>query len=302
MFCILVLNKHSVSKKKKNPSEIFHVYISYCVHRRIPFVQICALFCIVVYRMEIALARTLIKTEKTGFDVSILIGTYFFIVLSFSLSHTLSPWWMPPIKVVVLLILVCLTLHSGGKAGCKYEALRCSWPQILELASIWTHYTLHLVHSSYTGNPLHHHPGGSLLLSCIVISCFLCPIKYSVLVYFFILGKKKNLLIAFYERNLWEVNSLRTDWFENIFRVFLFLIGSLPGYWILCWKLFFFRTVKASIQVSVLLFRNLKTLFLLTGVVKYLLLSANGNEKTALLSCCLGVLHVCMTILLMPRV
>ena len=197
--------------------------------------------------MEIALARTLIKTEKTGFDVSILIGTYFFIVLSFSLRHTLSPWWMPPIKVIVLLILVCLTLHSGGKAGCKYWALRCSWPQILELASIWTHYPLHLVCSSYTGNPLHHHPGGSTLLSCIAISCFLCPIKYSVLVYFFILGKKKNLLIAFYERNLWEVNSLRTDRFENIFSVFLFLIGSLPGYWILCWKLFFFRTVKALI-------------------------------------------------------
>ena len=36
---------------------------------------------------------------------------------------------------------------------------------------------------------------------------------------------EKYLLVAFNEGNAWEVNSLRTGWFENIFSVFLLITG-----------------------------------------------------------------------------
>lgn len=62
----------------------------------------------------------------------------------------------------------------------------------------------------------------SLLLSCVAL--FLLSHKVFFPNLFLHFGGK-YLLITFNEGNVWEANSLRTDWFENIFSVFLLITG-----------------------------------------------------------------------------
>lgn len=62
----------------------------------------------------------------------------------------------------------------------------------------------------------------SLLLSCVAL--FLLSHKVFFPNLFLHFGEK-YLLITFNEGYVWEANSLRTDWFENIFSVFLLITG-----------------------------------------------------------------------------
>lgn len=60
------------TKLISNFSEIFHMYeASMHIGELLLFRQVCVFFCIVVYRKEIALAYTLIKTDTPGFGISI---------------------------------------------------------------------------------------------------------------------------------------------------------------------------------------------------------------------------------------
>lgn len=87
------------------------------------FRRVCVFFCIVVYRKERALAYTLIKTDTPGFGISISNYNISFYVQPQSYTVTIMNVTN---KVTVPLISVCLTLQSGGKAGCRYGALHCS--------------------------------------------------------------------------------------------------------------------------------------------------------------------------------
>lgn len=95
--------------------------------------------------------------------------------------------------------------------------------------------------------PLHYHSGGSFCFSFVFYLLFLMSHNVFFPDLLPHLGDQ-CLPVAFCTINVWEVNnSLRSYLFENIFNLFFFLIGSLSGYWILCWQLFFFRILKPSI-------------------------------------------------------
>lgn len=147
-------------------------------------------------------------------------------------------------KVMISLISVCLTLPSGrggggrrGEAGCRYGALHCSSHKSLNLhqpglGALYTWCTAAIPTSS-----------SSCWLLLPLFSCFIFRNVFfpSLHPHF----HEQYLPVAFWRLIVWSLINLK------MFLIYyFFLIGGLPGYWTLCWKLFFFKILKVLIHLQ----------------------------------------------------
>lgn len=123
-------------------------------------------------------------------------------------------------------------------------------PCIVPGHNFWTCFNLDWLLSIFGTQHLHpllYHSGGTLCFSLVLYLLFLVSHNVffpSLLPHF----GEQYLLVALCQRYVQEVNSFRSYQFENIFNLFLFLIGSLHEYWILSWELLVLSILKTLVH------------------------------------------------------